>query len=251
MRTTCNALCDFTVEAHDGALGKVKDIYFDDESWNVRYLVIDTRKWLPGRKVLLTPKAVERLDLHEQVLRLNLTRDQIRQAPSLADHLPVTRAHEIAIHDFYGWNHYWAYGGLFDMRLPISDTIGDDTSHHQMPDEARDMVTLRQEGEPHLASCKDLQGFDVQILASAQTGGKAKSLGELWDFVINTSEEWNVPFFVVEEDLVLGTRKIVLPTDLITAVDVDDQVVRAAAPARGLAQAPVIEEFNQLGGPPG
>lgn len=244
MRTTCNALCDFTVSANDGELGKIKDIYFDDESWAVRYLVVDTRKWLPGRKVLLAPKHVQLLDSRNQVVRFDLTRAQIREAPPLEEHLPVTRAHEIALHDFFGWSHYWIGSGSIDLRLPFADA-GPRVNPVPLGTGPGPGV-IRQEGEPHLESCKDLQGYDVQV-NQAGPGRRTASAGRLWDFVVNYVE-WNVPFFVVEEDLKPGSRKFVLPTDLITAIDTGDAAIRTETPSHSISAAPGLEDVSQLGG---
>ncbi len=244
MRTTCNALYDFSVMATDGELGRVKDIYFDDESWNIRYLVVDTRKWLAGRKVLLTPQSIARIDVRERQLHFDLTTDQIRRSPSLNEHLPLTRAHEIALHEFFGWNHYWTYGGMFDFRLPISDNgVGEGIP--TVGEERRAMANIHQIGEPHLASCKDLLHFEIQLNPEAKSLAKPEVYGELWDFVVS-ADEWNLPFFVVEDSATGGSRKVVLPTSSITVIDAEDMIIRASAP--GVAAAPAIEEFNQLGG---
>ena len=72
--------------ASDGEIGHVKDFYFDDQNWAVRYVVADTGSWLPGRQVLLSPHAFGRLRQAEKVLRVNLTRKQIEDSPSIESH---------------------------------------------------------------------------------------------------------------------------------------------------------------------
>lgn len=245
MRTTSNALCDFTVYANDAEIGRIKDIYFDDESWDVRYLVVDTRRWLPGRKVLLAPRHVAMLDPRTQVVRFDMTRDQLKDAPSLDEHLPVTRSHEIALHDFFGWTQYWTGGaGLADLRLPL-DAAG--ARFASAPPMTAGAVVHR-EGEPHLESCKDLQGFAVQAIGPLGRGTRGARIGELWDFVISYVD-WNVPFFVVEEELHPGTRKFVLATELVTTIDTSDAVIRTQTPPQSFERAPGIEEVSQLGAP--
>ena len=66
--------------ASDGEIGHVKDFYFDDQNWAVRYVVADTGSWLPGRLVLISPHAFGNLDQTGNVLRVNLTRKQIENA---------------------------------------------------------------------------------------------------------------------------------------------------------------------------
>ena len=77
--------------ASDGEIGHVKDFYFDDQNWAVRYLVADTGSWLPGRQVLISPHSLGRLDQAEKILRVNLTRKQIENSPSIESHKPVSR----------------------------------------------------------------------------------------------------------------------------------------------------------------
>jgi hypothetical protein len=83
-----------TLGAPDGEIGQVKDFYFDDQNWTIRYLVVDTGLWLPGRQVLISPHSVGRLDHAERVLRVNLTRKQIENSPSIESHKPVSRQYE-------------------------------------------------------------------------------------------------------------------------------------------------------------
>jgi hypothetical protein len=70
-----------TIVAQDGAFGSVKDAYFDDARWAVRYLVVDTGKWLPGRKVLISPISVAHEETNDKTIRVNLSRKQVERAP--------------------------------------------------------------------------------------------------------------------------------------------------------------------------
>ena len=97
--------------ASDGAIGHVKDFYFDDKTWAIRYLVADTGKWLPGRQVLLSPHAFGRLDHDGKILAINLTRKQIENSPSIDEHRPVSRQYEQNYYNYYGWPTYWEGDG--------------------------------------------------------------------------------------------------------------------------------------------
>ena len=66
-----------TVVATDADIGKVHDFYFHDDTWIVRYLVVDTGHWLPGRKVLITPSALGKPDCDALTLPVALTRGQV------------------------------------------------------------------------------------------------------------------------------------------------------------------------------
>jgi PRC-barrel domain len=97
----------FTLGAKDGEIGRVKDFYFDDQSWTVRYLVADTGKWLPQRKVLISPFAVKGFRDAESVVDVSLTRTQIKGSPSIDADAPVSRQFEQEYYKYYGWPLYW------------------------------------------------------------------------------------------------------------------------------------------------
>jgi len=109
--------------ATDGLIGHVKDFYFDDRTWAVRYVVADTGKWLPGRQVLISPHAFSSHPAGKTLL-VNLTRKQVEDSPSIELHKPVSRQYEEEYHRYYGWPYYWEGDGLWGgMRgFPILET---------------------------------------------------------------------------------------------------------------------------------
>ena len=86
MLRSVKALKNFKLRAQDGDLGKVREFYFDDNYWTVRYLVADTGGWLTGRLVLISPHALNPTNEAEQVLPVNLTMKQIEESPPLSSH---------------------------------------------------------------------------------------------------------------------------------------------------------------------
>ena len=72
------------LRADDGEVGSVDDLYFDDEDWDVRYLVVNTRRWIPGRKYLVSPIAIDREQPLQGDIKVDLTREQISRCPSAA-----------------------------------------------------------------------------------------------------------------------------------------------------------------------
>ena len=86
------------LRATDGEIGHVRDFYFDDKTWTIRYLVADTGGWLTDRQVLISPHALGHLYPQGKVLLVNLTREQIEKSPSIDEHKPVSRQHEEEYH---------------------------------------------------------------------------------------------------------------------------------------------------------
>lgn len=98
----------YNVEATDGSIGHVKDFIFDDASWAIRYLVIDTRNWWPGgRKVLIATHWIDRIDWATGSVEVTLTREQVKNSPEYQDSAPVVRDYEQRLHDAYRRAAYW------------------------------------------------------------------------------------------------------------------------------------------------
>src|SRR5512141_2808534 len=89
--------------ASDGEIGHVKDVYFDDQNWAIRYLIVDTGSWLPGRQVLLSPHSLGHYEQADKVVRVNLTRNQIERCPAIETHKPVSRQYAEEYYRYYGW----------------------------------------------------------------------------------------------------------------------------------------------------
>ena len=95
------------IRATDGELGEAKEFYFDDESWAIRYFVVETGGWLGGKKVLISPYAIARTDSNASHINVALTKKQVEESPGIDTHLPVSRQHEVAYLGYYGYPYYW------------------------------------------------------------------------------------------------------------------------------------------------
>ena len=93
MLTNTTNLKNFAIRATDGELGTVAEFYFDDETWGVRYLVVDTGGWLGGRRVLISPVSVLRTDWQARQLDCRLTKKQVENSPDINTREPVSRQH--------------------------------------------------------------------------------------------------------------------------------------------------------------
>src|ERR1700677_1230476 len=111
MLKNASAIPGYAIAASDGQLGTVSDFLFDDASWLVRWLVVDTGNWLSGRKVLLPLSALGHLDPSEHAFSVKLTMRQVKDSPDIDTERPVSRQIETDIYNYYGWTPYWG-GGL-------------------------------------------------------------------------------------------------------------------------------------------
>ena len=108
MLHTAKTLKGYTLDSLDGDIGKVKEFYFDDLHWTIRYLIIDTRNWWPGKKVLVAPRWIESVSWSALTVSVNLTREAIRQSPEYTEESLLTRDYEASLHGHYDRPGYWA-----------------------------------------------------------------------------------------------------------------------------------------------
>jgi hypothetical protein len=113
MLRSVKSLEGFAIGATDGAIGKVKDFYFDDEAWVVRYVVVDTSAWLGGRDVLISPYSVGEPSWSGDILPVKVTKEQIKNSPSINSDRPVSRQYERSYLGYYGYPYYWGGPGLW------------------------------------------------------------------------------------------------------------------------------------------
>lgn len=200
--------------ASDGEIGHVMDFYFDDKSWAVRYLVVDTGSWLSGRQVLLTPHAFGnhafgRSDAEANVLRVNLTRKQIENSPSIDTHRPVSRQYEEEYYTYYGWPTYWEGSGAFGavgfpvVTPPLSE---EDLRHHRQ----------HQRDDVHLRSTNAVVGYQIQA-----TDG---TIGSVSSFMVD-GRTWSIRELVVETGHWYSFKEILLLPENIERISYEDSMV--------------------------
>ncbi len=97
----------YHIQATDGEIGHVEEFILDDQAWTLRYLVVDTRNWLPGRKVLVAPAWVTSVNWANRNVGVDLTTGAIKNSPEYDPSAPVNREYEVRLYDFYGRPRYW------------------------------------------------------------------------------------------------------------------------------------------------
>src|SRR5262249_56338846 len=78
----------YYIQATDGDLGHVEDFLVDDETWAIRYCIVDTRNWLPGRKVLVSPEWIQRVSWEDSKVYVDLSKRHIKSPPHLHPTVP-------------------------------------------------------------------------------------------------------------------------------------------------------------------
>ena len=215
-------LFDYKIEATDGPIGRVHDFYIDDRNWSVRYVVVDTHTWLPGRRVLIAPESVDRPRFQGRLLPVNLTREQIEHSPDVDTDKPVSRQHEEQLHRYYRWTPYW-YGGYGAVTAPAAP-MG--------PAGSRVATETEQPVTTHLRSVREL--IDYRLRAS---NGE---IGHIEDFILE-EENWRLRYFVVDTRNWLPGKRVLLSTEWIRNIDWAQSTVYVEIDRREVQDSP---EFN-------
>lgn len=191
-----------TLEALDGELGAVEDLYVDDRSWAVRYLVVKTGGWLLGRDVLITPASVSEIDDRESKLRVRLTRAQVEQSPPMDRASIVSRAYERAYYRHFRLKPYWdTVPGPSPTVVPYPGTVPRRTVATPPPETP----------EPsHLRSVREITGYAIE----AHDG----PIGHVEDAVID-DESWVIFYLEVDTGTWLPGKKVLVQTNRIRRID--------------------------------
>jgi hypothetical protein len=206
-------ICGDKLGASDGEIGHVKDLYFDDQDWAVRYLVADTGSWMPGRLVLISPYAFGKLYQGGKVLLVNLTRQQIENSPSIESHKPVSRQYEEEYHRYYNWPFYWKGDAVWGMSgFPILSQRSEPFLGEQAVVENKKLET----GDPHLRSANTIVGYHIQA------GDEA--IGRVTDFVMD-EKTWVIQHLVVDVGHWLIGKKVLVSPGQIKRISWDESKV--------------------------
>jgi hypothetical protein len=98
----CSEVEDYDIRANDGGTENIRDFIVDDSNWAIRFLVVDTRRWLPGGQVLVPTKQIEWVDWTERQVKCSLDVAQIKDSPPFDPTQPVNAEYERRLYDYYG-----------------------------------------------------------------------------------------------------------------------------------------------------
>jgi hypothetical protein len=100
-------VASYHIAATDGEIGHVVDFIVEDDSWKIRYLVIDTRKWWRGKKVIVSPEWIAAIDWAQAKVHVNLSREGIKQSPEYDSSKLISREYETQLYRHHGQTGYW------------------------------------------------------------------------------------------------------------------------------------------------
>jgi hypothetical protein len=215
MLVNASHLKGLVIRATDGELGTVDEFYFDDETWAIRYLIVNTGGWLGGRRVMISPFSVLNADWSAKRLDVALTQKQVKHSPNIDTHQSVSRRHEVEFLGYYGYPYYWEGPGVWGpfsspraMAEPIPASSG--------------AIADRIASEPadsHLRSSNSVTGYSID----ANDG----EVGHLDGFVVD-DEAWTIRYIEAATWNWWPGKKVLIAPTWIEWVSWADSTVRVA-----------------------
>lgn len=228
------------ISATDGQIGHVKDFYFDDDAWAVRYFVVETGSWLNTRRVLVSPIAVMPPNWQDRSLPVKLTMEQVRNSPSIDTDKPVSRQHESQVLGYYGYPMYWGGAGLWGEGL-YPDAMDPGFAGHGVTWEQREremQAWLRAERDrhrndnPRLRSCEAVTGHHIHAMDG--------DIGHLAGFLVD-DQTWAIRYLVVDTSNWWLGHKVLVAPHWIQGVHWVDQTVSVDLTREAIQTAPAYD----------
>lgn len=247
MLNKATMLKGYTLQSADGEIGKVKEFYFDDHHWAIRYLVADTGNWLTDNQVLISPHALKSVNRAEKSISVDLTQQQIEDSPSLGSDKPVSRQFEAKYHNYYGWPMYWggpymwgasyypytmydgADGRGSSETLSQQNQSGATPAGNQSTQTLMDSAEAENTGDDHLRSTHAVHGYHIEA--------KDGALGHIDDFVID-DETWAIRYLIVDTVNWWTGKKVLVAARWIERVSWGDSKVFINLSRASIKQAP-------------
>ena len=242
MLRSTNDLQDYALRATDGPIGKVCDFYFDDQSWAVRYLVVDTGTWLTQRKVLISPILIGHPDSSEKELPIPISKEQVKHSPEIDTDLPVSRQQEMSQLQYYGFGNYWGGTGLWGEGNSPLLMVGNGASMPPPSSVAEAALDQRiaashRHDDVHLHSYKKMEDFHIQ----ANDG----EIGHV-DGMLIDAETWAIRYLVVNTSNWWMGHKVLIAPKWIEGVSWSEEIVMVNMTQKKIKDAPVYDPSVML-----
>jgi sporulation protein YlmC with PRC-barrel domain len=228
MLSKVKTLKGYSIQTTAGeTIGKVREFYFDDKHWTIRYLVADTGTWLSGRQVLVSPYALVDVNADQQNITVELTKKQIEDSPSLDTDKPVSRQFEDGYYGYYGWPAYW--GGPYNW--------GDYSTIERNRDKRGHFTKSKKAWDHHLRSTHAVTGYAIEA-----TDGE---IGHVEDFIMD-DETWAIRYLVVATKNWWPGKKVLVSPQWIQRISWPESKVFVKLSREAIKQAPEFTDESLL-----
>jgi sporulation protein YlmC with PRC-barrel domain len=222
-----------SIAATDGIIGKVKDFYFDDDAWVIRYLVVATSAWLDCREVLVSPISLGQPDWGGSILPASISKQQIKNSPSIDTDKPISRQYEKSYLGHYGYAYYWGgvnhWGENYYPGNALTGLGGQDYDGYRgyLKSPSAD------HGDAHLRSCNAVEGYHI-----CATDGE---VGHVDGFVVDDLT-WSVRYLIVNTSNWWMGHRVLLSPEWIRQVSWPESSVDFSLNRQTIKDAPIYDE---------
>ncbi len=229
-----NDLRRFSVDTTDGKPGDVEDIYFDDDSLRAKHLIVDVGNWLSEHLALLDIDEVIEIDVGKREIGVNLTWQEIKDAPDPAQCKPVSEQGKDG--ELYrDWPPV-----MLGPRQRIAASIGFLAPEPTQPSKVAQEVQAqrRAQRDPHLRSMRHMLNYKV-------VGRNDTRLGRIEDFLFDP-KDGQMRYMVLDGGRILPGKRFVVAMDWLESIDHHDEIVRVNVSEDQISDAPAPEDLNNL-----
>jgi hypothetical protein len=211
----------YGVKATDGEIGIAHEFLFEDNTWEIKYVVVKTGSWLTGRKILISPGAIGHPDWSLKSLPLNLAMKQVENSPDIDTDKPVSHQQLDLLHEYYGWPFLHVGEGLVPLPSAPSPAVLEEVE--------RVIASEKERSDPHLHSSRDVAGYHIQT--------SDDQVGHLEDFILD-DEHWQIRFIVLDTKNWLPGRHILISPSWIRMISWADRKVYVDLTRESLENSP-------------
>lgn len=234
----------YAIRATDDELGKVEEVYFDDQQWGVRYVVVRPGSWFTRRSVLISPHSITGIDDEDETVLVALTREQVKSSPDIDVHQPVSRQMEREHATYFGYNAYWMGPYLWGAgRYPVASlpeadmTPQVDPLRHEAAQAQREQAS-HSDDDMHLRSSNSVQGYAI--------AGADGDIGHVEDILFD-DESWAVRYLVVDtRNWLPGGKKTVISIHWIENISWLESSVQVRLTREQIKNSPEYDEQAPL-----
>jgi hypothetical protein len=239
MSRSVKEIVGYVLGAIDGDIGRCDDFLFDDRDWMVRFMVAKTAKWLPGRKVVVSPAFLGQPDWTNRRLPVRLTRQQIEDSPPLDEHAPVSRAYEIGYWRHYSQPPYSGVGSLppygpgpggfgsYPWPAEVLSPTPEPTTGTEIPERKEEL----------LHSVEEVLGYGI--------AATDREIGQVNDFILD-DQAWTLRYLVVDTGYWLPGRKVLVSTSWLGSIDWAEQRLHVELDAESIRNGPEFDPTKPL-----
>ena len=219
----------YKLNSLDGEIGKIKEFYFDDHYWTIRYLVADTGNWLMDRQVLISPHALGIVNIDAQNIAVKLAKKQIEDCPPLKSDEPVSRQFEESYYKYFAVPAYW-YGPYMWGTYSYPSSM---PNREKLPQSTK----AGKKWDSHLRSTHDVSGHHIQA--------KDGEIGHVEDFLVD-DETWAIRYLIVNTHNWWEGKKVLISPSWIDRVSWGESKVFVKLSRETIKQSPEYIEGSPL-----